>query len=400
LIKAELKNNWIICIGFPKWEGNYAKSSVMLMKQLALNYRVVYVDYQHTLKDLIFGLFFRNTNIPVKRLMGLEDRLTCKDNVYILTPPPVLPINWIRNKTIYHALLKVNNRIVRSAIRKAIKKLDIHNPAVVNAFNPFFGIYNRGKLNESCHIYYCYDEIGHAKWMNRHGERLEAKFAQKVDAVIATSKPLLQKLSARNKHVYLIENGVDFDLFNRYASPKETPSIQIVGYTGSIDERLDFEYIEKLASLLPDVRFKFVGRITGDGLVKNLEKLNNVEFEPPVDYNRLPAILSEFDLCLIPFVKNEFTRNIYPMKINEYLAAGKLTLMTNFAALPEFDDIVFKEDSPEQAATRIRNINLLDPNIRGRIDRGIALAKSNSWASRSAGFIRIIEKHSNHQTTA
>lgn len=392
------KDSAIICIGFPKWDGNYAKSTIMLMKRLAATSRVVYVDYQHTFKDLLYGLINRKAKIPIQQMTGLKKRLIYKDNTYILTPPPSLPINWIKHIGLYQSLLRLNNRILRNAILKAMKELDIQNPVIINAFNPFYGIYNYHKFNESCHIYYSYDEIGHAKWMNRHGQRLEDIYARKVDAVVVSSAPLLQKMKAKNKFSYLVENGVDFDLFNKNTGKKGSSAIETIGYTGSIDERLDFNYLKVLACKLPHVKFKFVGRIADDRLVKDLMKLENVDFEPPVDYNRLPSILNEFDLCLIPFVKNEFTRNIYPMKINEYLAAGKLTLMTNFAALPEFNDIVFKEDSAETASSLIRNLDLSAPNVSDRIQRGIAIAGRASWESRAGEFIKIIEIHRNSRT--
>lgn len=363
------------------------------MKQLSSKYQVIYIDYQHTLKDLIYGCLNRRKNIPVKRLIGLKKRLDYKDGVYIITVPPSLPINWIKNESIYHSLLKINNFILRKAVLKSMKFLGVQNPIVVNAFNPFYGIYNYGRFNESCHVYYCYDEIGHAQWMNKHGQDLEDTFAKKVDAVIVSSAPLLEKMKSKNKFSYLVQNGVDFQLFNKNTNQRKSCKIETIGYTGSIDGRLDYVYLEEIAISLPHIQFKLVGRIADEKLVKNLSKLKNVKLEPPVDYAQLPGILESFDLCLIPFIKNEFTRNIYPMKINEYLAAGKLTLMTNFTKLPEFDNIVFKENSAEDAVSLINNLNLSDPHICNRIEKGIAIAGNNSWESRAGDFLKIIERH-------
>ena len=50
----------IICIAFPAWEGNYLKSTVQLMKELALSQRVLYVDYAYTWKDFIQSIRGKN----------------------------------------------------------------------------------------------------------------------------------------------------------------------------------------------------------------------------------------------------------------------------------------------------------------------------------------------------
>ena len=36
----------IVCVAFPSWEGNYVKSTVKLMEELAQRHRIVYIDYQ------------------------------------------------------------------------------------------------------------------------------------------------------------------------------------------------------------------------------------------------------------------------------------------------------------------------------------------------------------------
>jgi hypothetical protein len=44
---------------------------------------------------------------------------------------------------------------------------------------------------------------------------------------------------------------------------------------------------------------------------------------------------------IIPFVKNGFTKNIYPMKINQYLAYGMPVVTTDFADLSDFGDLIY-----------------------------------------------------------
>ena len=385
----------LVCIGFPKWQGNYAKSTIMLMRGLSAYYHVLYVDYQHTLKDVLMALLGKR-DIPVMRILGLKKRLVKDEErlgkIWVLTPPPVLPINWIKNTSVFRWFLRLNNFIVRRSITSAMRKLNIKSPIIVNAFNPFYGVFNRGRFNERRHVYYCYDEIGEAKWMNKHGASLELEYAAGVDAIVSSSSSLCAKMARINKSSYLVPNGVDFELFNRQAGNSNGSAIKTIGYTGSIDDRLDFDLIGFLANALPSVRFEFIGRILDRQLIRHLSLLSNVEFFDPVDYSELPEALTRFDLCLIPFKKNDFTRNIYPMKLNEYLAAGKLVLMTDFANLPEFERVAFICRNQTEALTYIKEIDLTEEEIQNRIKEGIMMAKEASWSNRARDFHMIIEK--------
>jgi len=65
-----------------------------------------------------------------------------------------------------------------------------------------------------------------------------------------------------------------------------------------------------------------------------------VVFYGPKKVQDLPAYLKTFSLGIIPFIKNQFTKGIYPLKINEYLAAGIPVVSTNFGYLEDFETII------------------------------------------------------------
>ncbi|MFZ4621705.1 MAG: teichuronic acid biosynthesis glycosyltransferase tuaH, partial [Bacteroidota bacterium] len=134
----------IICIGNPTWEGDYAKSTVQLLTELARDYRILYVDYQFTLKDIATTVLGKQ-NAPVSRMLGISRRLRALplENcslVYVLTPPPVIPVNWMKNDETYHTAQSLNARIILRSIRTAMKKMEIKDPIVINAFNPSLGL--------------------------------------------------------------------------------------------------------------------------------------------------------------------------------------------------------------------------------------------------------------------
>ena len=65
-------------------------------------------------------------------------------------------------------------------------------------------------------------------------------------------------------------------------------------------------------------------------------------------YSEIPDLLAAADICLMPSLNNEITREIVPMKIYEYLAAGKLVVASRLPGmLAEFgadSGILFADD--------------------------------------------------------
>ena len=386
----------ILCIGLPSWEGNYAKSTILLLSSLASIHRVLYVEYQFTIKDVLINLIKREPNVPVKRILGFENRfrkIPLRNNrcINVLTPPPVLPFYGIRNKRIHDWVLHINNKIIRRSVKKYLNKLNFNQPLFMNAFDPFYGSSNFGKFNEIGSLYYCYDDMATAPLLKNHGARLEADFINSVDVSIFTSSALLNNRG--NDKSFLIENGVDFELFNQRAKKKtdrEAPSNKrnIIGFVGSMDERIDYGLLKFAITNLSQIDFQFVGRIICDNEMKELDTFDNVELIDPVSYNRLPEVMSNFDIGIIPFTLSEFNKSIYPMKINEYLSLGLPVVSTNFSDLTQFEKVIDITESNSSFCEALKQ-TVADKDETNRKNR-IKTAQGNSWLKRAQKLSQII----------
>lgn len=414
----------IVCHAFPAWDGDYVKSTVEMAKAAAgQGHRVLYVDYAYTWTDF-FKSIIGKSHASWQRMLGFEQRLRTlpmsalqhttsnvagdkattgnpedyhDKSIYVLTLPPVFPANFLKSPRLHDAVNRLNSVFIKKSICRALQILDMQAPVVVNAFNPGFGVHLAGKLGEQRLVYYCYDEISAAAWANRHGARLEQAFLKKCDAVIVSSEGLLQKQQRRHESVFVVKNGVDFDLFSAEISKENLPEIpasnpgeKIIGYLGSVDDRLDIHLLERLFQKFADARFLFVGRVQPGALRERLAAFPNVFLAgayPPAD---LPAWVARMDVCLIPFVKNEFTAGIYPLKINEYLAAGKPVISSNFAALGDFSDIVAIANTPEAFEKALSEALIKQDDA--AMDRRRAFAGNNSWAERARQFCSICAK--------
>ena len=378
-----MKKQDIICVSMTTWEGDYMKAVVHMMGNMAKNNRVLFIDYAFTLKDLIKGVFGQ-TNIPVNRILGLCPRLRIVQyqgyELHHLTLPPILPTNWINNSFIFDFIMNVQVWLIsKLSIKKVLASLNFINPIMINAFNPVLGSSLQKSLSLNKSIYYCYDEISAAGWCSKHGKRLEEKFAQQVNMVAVTSTALLESKSQLNPHTILIKNGVDFDLFHQAYKMGKVHTNKKIGYIGSLDFRVDYDLLKTLIMAKPEYEFMFIGRIMDERNCERLSVHSNVQFLGSKQPKELPMLLSQIDIAIIPFVKNEFTRNIYPLKINEYLAAGLPVVSTDFADMSDFQEIINIENNVDGFLKAIEE-SMNDFSL--QLKR-IEMAKNNDWSSRT-----------------
>ena len=376
----------ILCVGFPAWEGDYQKSTVQLMRALAVHHDVLYVEYPFSWKDVYLGL--RYDKKPYRRIMGLEPRLRRMDQpgegtLHVLTLPPVFPVNGLEAGKLYDRLAAYNARKSASAIRKALKKLNMNRPVMINAFNPFLGVYLHGQIPVSREYYYCYDQIGAAKWTHRHGPRLEARYLQQADGLFTSSQPLLDEKLPTGKSGTVIKNGVNLDIFEQAFEPApRREKGPVMGYLGSIDDRLDLDMMLGILDKWPEASLLMVGRIMEPEIEARLRAHPRVEVAGAQAPESLPGWVRKMDIGLIPFVTNEFTRYIYPLKINEYLAAGLPVVSTRFGDLSDFSEVIEVGDDAESFFRGV--VNAWESDAEDLRKQRRDFARTHSWTARAA----------------
>lgn len=392
----------IVCVALPTWEGEYMKTIVQIMSLLARRHRVLYVDYTFTWKDIFMKALGKKKDTPWQRMVGIAPRLRTIDTrfgsqVHVLTPPPVLPANWISSPELYQTVMAQEGARLGKSIREAMQTLNFKDPIVINAFSPAFGLQLAGKLGESLLVYYCYDEISAASWCGKHGSLQEAKLLKVADGVITTSEALLKAKKLSHEQTYLVKNGVDYSLFHEgfQAKPPVKEAQKVVGYLGSVDHRIDADLLEYCFQQLPEYTFVITGRIVDQDKADRFRKYANVELRGSRQPEQLPAEVSGFHAGIIPFVCSEFTKNIYPLKINEYLAAGLPVVMTDFAELGEFSSIASVASGKEAFVELLRK-ELEEDSAERRIRRA-QFASQNSWESRVETLEEVLEKLLEHK---
>jgi glycosyltransferase involved in cell wall biosynthesis len=391
-----LNNRNILCISGTEWHGNYIKPVVELMKVLSGTNKILFVDNAYTYKDALLGVN-NKASVDFKQVFGLKSNIReiPADNggiVYLLTPPLAFPVSFLPKGIIYNIMLKYNAWLLRKTIQKTLLKLDMNHDLInFTSFNPAMGVMNGRKFSELSLIYHCYDEIkGAAIWLRKHGERMEEKFLAIADATIVTSKGLYDSKKPYAKKCFIVKNAVKAELFKQGLNKNINTEKQVVGFVGTIDNRMNYEVVIYLIENLINAEFVFVGRTLNEERAKLLKSYPNVTFVGPKKPEELPSYLKTFSVAIIPYVNDKLTSGIYPMKINEYLAAGLPVISTRFGDMTDFEAIIKLADNKEAFLENV--ITEINSNSTEKQQARIKVAEGNTWVKRAEELSAAIEQ--------
>jgi glycosyltransferase involved in cell wall biosynthesis len=306
----------IVC--FAKDWSEDPTSNNHVMKLLARDNRVLWMNSIATRAPSLtsgrdLGKIATKLKSFAKGPMHVENQL----DVYT---PVVLPFPHNR------LAVRVNEQILKASVGLLRRRRDMDDFQLWS-FIPSAAKYI-GKLGESFVVYYCTDEWSHFSSVDRDKTmELERELCQRADIVFTTAATLLEAKRLYNPETHLALHGVDQSHFARAladATPL-APELRdlprpIVGFVGLIQDWVDIKLVQYMAERHRDWTLVLVGKSLVD--VSSLERLPNVKLLGRKPYESLPQYLKGFDVGIIPFVLNELTRNVNPIKLREYLSAG------------------------------------------------------------------------------
>jgi UDP-galactopyranose mutase len=210
-------------------------------------------------------------------------------------------------------------------------------------------------------VYDCMDEL--SMFLNAPPELLvhESALLEWADLVFTGGPSLYRAKKGRHPNLHCFPSSVDVSHFQQACRSSENqssarlaePGDQVVlphprlGFYGVIDERLDLPLLGALAQAHPEWQVVMVGPVVKIDPGK-LPRHPNLHYFGQRSYGQLPAYLAGWDVCLLPFARNNATRFISPTKTLEYMAAELPVVSTPITDVADpYGEIVYLGDTPQ-----------------------------------------------------
>ena len=236
-----------------------------------------------------------------------------------------------------------------------------------------------------------YEPSEHGMPAERTVRHHHGPLVEEADVVIASNPVLVERHQAEREDLILVENGVDLDRFGPDGPVAESlPDGVVVGFHGALAPWIDFDLLNAVIRLRPALQFVLVGPV--DPLVKGeaaeLSALPNVHLLPAQPSDRIAEFVRGFSVGILPFVINEMTQAVTPLKMYEYLASGVPTVATPLPACVQHPAVATASDARSFAAGIDGALDMTAPQ---RLDLR-AHAETAAWRQRIVPLLNRLEE--------
>jgi len=162
------------------------------------------------------------------------------------------------------------------------------------------------------------------------------RLAAGTTVICTTLRAKARALGVPEERILDLRDGADVDAIrpgDRAAARAALglpPAAPIVGYVGQIfprDARLMADAFAALRAARPDARLLLIGHVN-QAVERLLVDPAGVLRSGPVPYDTLGRYLAACDICWLPLRDSGANRGRWPLKLNDYMAAGRATAAT------------------------------------------------------------------------
>ena len=379
----------IVCVGFNDWETELWTNQHHLMARFAgSGANVLFIESLGLRRPTVAG---RDVSRMARRLVrGLQPPRE-RDGVHVLSPL-VIPLHGNA------AVRRVNARLLPALVGRAARRLGMERPILWGYVPQAEALLD--VLDPALVVYHCVDDIATQEGIDTASFRAaEERFARRADLVLASAPRLAERMRALSDHVMYAPNVADTGAFATALEdgPVDRAVAALPGprliFTGAIAEKkLDLPLLRDVARARRDWSLVLVGPVgLGDPHtdVAALQAEPNVHLLGARSYEELPAVLRGADVTLIPYRASDLTASIFPMKVYEYLAAGRPVVATPLPALEGVDEITVADGVDAFVAAVERELATDTPERRAARS---AAAAAHSWDARLAEITAALER--------
>ncbi len=357
------------------WTAENRTSSHHVALRLARRMPLLYVDSPGMRAPSASGRDVKRALRKLAASLARPQRVA--DNLWHCTVPQ-LPFRRVPG-------VQAFNRVFgRWAVRRAARLAGIGQQRLSWFAVPHPG-FLAGRLGEALCVYYCIDDYAAHPGVDADAiAACDEALSRRADVLFVAPPALIEPKRALNANVVPAPHGVDAALFAQACDPAtEVPpeardlTAPVIGYVGSLHAWIDVPLLEWLARERPHYSFLLVGHahVPLDGL----RALPNVRLVGARPYAELPRWLKAFDVALIPYRLNRQVAHANPLKLREYLAAGRPVVSVRNPEIEKFSQWVRIADGREAFLEALDQAVAEGP---GDIEARRAAVADQSWERR------------------
>jgi len=391
-----LQNEHIICLSSIDWDFIWQGHQEIMTAFARNGNKVLFIENTGVRVPGIRDLS-RIKNRIKNWLRGVRGIRKEMENLYIFSPL-VLPFPYSR------IARWINRHLIMGVLERWMRVLDFSDPIIWSFLPTPLSLDIADSLMKKLVVYYCIDNFSVSSILAKKIRKSEERLLNKADLIFVTSRELHNYCSKYNNKVYSFPFAVNFKEFEKVRLENEGVVREVahitrpvIGYVGGIHKWIDQGLIKESAERFPERSFVFVGPIQTD--ISLLRRLKNVYFLDRKDHEEIPAFIKNFDVCIIPYLITDYTRNVYPTKLNEYLAMGKPVVSTDLPEViafnREYGDVVYVGEDTRKFCEYITKS--ITEDKRTLEEKRINVARQNSWENRIERMSLLIEEEIEHK---
>ncbi len=381
----------IVCLSSQDWDVALPTNRQQIMRiAAARRHHVLFVETGHFVGRHLVRLRQNGRRSLLRRLAADE---AVGANLRVRKALNLAPFTH-RSRT----ASRFNAHVTAALLRRRLRTLEgpvvfwLYDPVAAQVARSFAGAWV---------AYDCVDDYpAQASGTERHRALVaaaDAAAARDADIVFATTPTLYDRQRARNENTHLVPNVGDYSHFvsaaDRATASPDVANLRgpVVGFAGNFSkQKVDFELIARAAAARPEWTFLLVGPTHADtqAQLDRVVELPNVRWTGPKPYRELPRYVAAFDVGVIPYLTNEYTRSCFPLKLYEYLAAGLPVVATGLPALRGVDPDVLSADGPELFLAAVETA--LARRSDAERARRMGVAAANTWETRADRLLGLV----------
>lgn len=392
----------VVCFSSQPWEDEMWTNKHHIMARVAERHRVVFVNFRQQSPFRFVRAARRAdpaTRVRLRNLLtepALRRELPGLEVLEVWTP-------WLNFVGSGHVLRRHNEFERRvNVVGSWLSRQGIRD-AVLWVYHPGYGD-AVARIPHSLIVYDCVDEYtafpefrNKKEWIAERERKLCA-----VAGVVACTAPSLyeskQRLAPGRTH--FVHNVGDAAHFEQALDPAlpVAPDIAelarpVIGFVGAVsDYKLNIDWLLHLSAARPGWSIVLVGKTGVADPSTDVGKLRarpNVHLLGHRDYAQLPGYLKGFDVAVIPYRINDYTRAVFPIKFFEFMASGRPVVISQLPAVRDYWDAVRVAATAEELVAQC-DAALAGDSADARARR-IELSRQNSWDSRVRKLLQLVD---------